>query len=132
LHNVFLENDCLNKDWEQGGGSEWEGELGEFDDDDLDDVDDYDDDEYDDSGIGPGNHSCMGPGNDIRQENTDALEIGDLDSGIQDIQNCHEVRHCSYNVFKQKLFEHFDILFQKGLVKWPTRNGSVEFTLSNQ
>jgi Plant transposon protein len=113
LHNVFLEHDGLNIDWEQGGKSDWEGELGEFDD---------DEDEYD--------HSGMGLGNDITHmgENEDTVDVGDVDIGIQDIQNCREVRHCSYNVFKQRLIEHFDILFKKGLVKWPTRNGTVDFT----
>jgi Plant transposon protein len=109
LHNMFLEHDGLSRNWEDGVQSDWQGELGLH-----DNGDNYD-------------YSGMGPGNDVYQGIDDTTNAVEQDDFVQDIPNTTNVRNCDSKVFKQKLIDHFDILFEKKLISWPKRNGTVEF-----
>jgi hypothetical protein len=37
--------------------------------------------------------------------------------------SCEMVHRMSHGDFRQKLINHFDIVFQKNNIHWPTRNG---------
>jgi Plant transposon protein len=106
LHNMFLDSDGLNKNWEKGVVSEWEGEWGELEN-------------------GEQDQSGMGPGNDV--ENGIEIEEDVFDEDVQEI--CHSVNRINNKVFKQKLIEHFDILFERKEITWPTRNRNKEVTI---
>ena len=40
-----------------------------------------------------------------------------------DNAECTPVRLLPFEVFRKRLVEHFDILFQKGKLQWPSRTG---------
>jgi Plant transposon protein len=113
LHNIFLDDDGLNDAWEQGAQSEWEGELGEQED-----------------GL---DYSGIGLGNDVVIDNEDQTEV-DIDPNeatVIDGVHVTRVRNCSHKCFKQKLINHFEILYEKKEVKWPKRNRLIfSFLLS--
>jgi Plant transposon protein len=116
LHNMFLEHDGLSKNWENGVQSDWQGELGNH-----VNADDHD-------------YSGMGPGNDIVYENdfsiNDEMILDEIDElAPENNQGAKPVRSCSNRFLKQKLIDHFDILYQKRAIKWPKRSGIVEFSL---
>jgi Plant transposon protein len=97
LHNIFLEHDGLHVNWQQGVESDWKGALGEF-------KKGY---QY--------NHSGMGPGNNIQNiENVmDIDEEGEPQPDNHPFQARRDVRSGSTKFFREKQFEHFNILFEK-------------------
>ena len=114
LHNMFLDDDGLNKQWENGAPSDWEGILGTHDNDETTDT------IYDASGMGHGNDIIYDydyDDNESIDDNT-GNNNNDLDSKLVHQMNCFE--------FRKKLINHFDILFQKNEIKWPSRNGPIE------
>jgi Plant transposon protein len=114
LHNLFLEDDGLNYNWEE--------ELGIDDEESTDDEDDeYYLDDIDDTNVDLYNFYN---GNEQNDEETDDTDDEHYDQASIEIL----VKDCSNEYLRNKLIEHFDILFGKNKVKWPTRNGSVEFS----
>jgi Plant transposon protein len=115
LHNMFLDDDGLNVNWEQGVQSDWQGELGRR--------------EYDVELDDTTNNNTYTANDNNDNNNADAE--ADAEAGAH--LNCQnnqriQVSKCSHNFFQRKLIEHFDILFEKDMVKWPTRSGLVQFS----
>jgi hypothetical protein len=72
--------------------------------------------------------SGMGNGNDIDIVNDNDIEMEDPNdlTGNND-GNFTRVRDCSNKFFRQKLIDHFEIVYSQGEVNWPKRNPVVEF-----
>ena len=113
LHNMFLDDDGLSKQWDTGVSSDWEGILGMHNKKDTPDM------TYDVSGMGYGNNSF-----DYDDDESDQIIIDD--QIINDNNNSKFVHKMKCFDFKQKLIDHFDILFENEQIKWPTRNGGIE------
>ena len=72
---------------------------------------------FDKSGMGAGDEDGDTPMESVAEEEEyeEILEAGD---------NIIPVHRMKLDNFKAQLIEHFDILWQKNLVKWPSRTGS--------
>jgi hypothetical protein len=114
LHNWLLDTDGLDKNWEQGVSSEWEGEMGGYSNDDIPNAVQR----MHDLPISRGyDTSGMGHGPDILDD-AEALEI--LQQQQQQQQTAAEknvagddvriVRNLPFKYFRRKLIEHFHIL----------------------
>jgi Plant transposon protein len=122
LHNMFLDADGLNETWETVTASDWVGELG------MHSAVDVTDTAFDISGMGFGSdHTIDDEG--TNDDNVDGSEIDNYfnnNNNINDHSNTSEigiVHEMHHGVFRQKLVDHFDILFQRQQIHWPTRNG---------
>jgi hypothetical protein len=107
LHNMLLEDDGLSEPWATG-------DIG------CHDTNDITDTIYDASGMGYGNDRTEvndNPNGRVEEENIN-VDNNDDNSNLVYKMNCYE--------FRQKLIDHFNILFEKNEIKWPTRNGNVE------
>jgi hypothetical protein len=111
---MFLEHDGLNANWETGAQSDWQGEL----------VNLRNEDEQDYSGMGLGNDA-------VYANNTNDPDELEPDNIQLYYPNATAVCNCNSIIFKHKLVEHYDILFQKRKVHWPKRTGMEEIILTN-
>jgi hypothetical protein len=114
LHNMLLEDDGLSQQWNTGARSDWEGELGQH------SSDNNMDPNYDASGMGFGNDYIIDDYDDDDQLDNNTINNNNDDQHIKLVCDmpCFE--------FREKLINHFDILFQQNKIKWPTRNGIIE------
>lgn len=116
LHNMLLEVDGLDEQWNSGVPSDWEGEAGLHD--------------QDDAGrfaLGrlnnPGNareydSSGMGAAEDQQEEDENPVTpMMPLHEGTN-----QSIRRMSMKQFRSKLVEHFDIAFRRREIVWPVRN----------
>ena len=69
--------------------------------------------------------SGMGYGNDRIQLNETVDEVENDNSNDNTI--VHQMQ--CYD-FREKLINHFDILFEQEQIKWPTRNGTITMQLN--
>lgn len=131
LHNMFLEADGLNDSWEEGMPSEWEGELGYHSDSDISNFTNINDSALDMSGMGAGNDMMLETDNDFTTNNDIEPNIVDPETVLPIIapDPVVDIRNIKYDNFREKLIEHFDIMFKRNEIKWPTRNGSIEVIL---
>jgi hypothetical protein len=70
--------------------------------------------------------ACMGQGNDRDETAGDDLPEGrTVHRGVAELDEtgARVVRHLSLDCFRGKLVKHFDILFQRKELQWPSRNG---------
>ena len=128
LHNMLLEADGLSAEWNTGVQSDWQGVLGQHE---SDDVNKHMPElirrslpedallAYDTSGMGVGNDVAHpSPTNDegcpIHPDPIPPYYAGD------NRQN-RRVRDLSFDYFRGRLVEHFDILYQDNRIQWPTR-----------
>ena len=130
LHNWLLEEDGLHEQWENGVRSDWEGELGEHDEEDV-----HADmllpnaiqnlrtpaelRGYDLSGISFGNDVDL----DIARGAMVAVGGINSDDAVAAQDGVRIVRKLSQTFFRQKLVEHFDILWRRNDLVWPQRTG---------
>jgi hypothetical protein len=133
LHNFLLEEDGLDKEWENGVRSDWEGSLGYHN---AYDVVNHatrnfplgrlqtnnQRRRYDASGVGRGSDGDadapdLGSNDDNNDENIVAEDPPVGSDGIR------YVRKLSMDYFRKRLVEHFDILYQRNEIKWPSRLG---------
>ena len=132
LHNWLLKVDGLDEVWRDGvlvlQTSDWFGELGDHNFEDMDPnipiaVAQLS------SNLNPRNYnlSGMGAGSD-----TILCHPVDLDLGMGDeagdkegVPGVREVRKLSLGYFWRKLVKHFDILWQKNVIKWPARQENL-------
>jgi hypothetical protein len=119
LHNWLLEEDGLNEQWENGVLSDWEGELGEHDEQDVRSNilvpnaiqnlrSPAERRGYDLSGISFGNDvdlEIVG-GDMVVVGGISSDDVASLDDGVR------IVRKLSQKFFREKLVEHFDILWR--------------------
>lgn len=127
LHNMLLEVDGLDEKWNDGVGSEWEGEAGLHESDDIGRI----------RAITRLNNpsaarafdcSGMGEGDDrIEEEDTAEEDTAGEDTAgdATEEQAMKTVCQVSFEHFRTKLVNHFDIAFQRRELQWPKRNGSV-------
>ena len=129
FHNLLLDVDGLSENWD--------GELGVFDTDDFGNAMPFSLSrlgnnlvrrQYDTSGMGPvspitneyeSDEDCFDDNisncSNIDEE-TDVMSNNNtntVEDGVNDVQNL------SQEIFQKRLIEHFDILFQKNMIKWP-------------
>jgi hypothetical protein len=128
LHNFLLEEDGLDEQWKNGVPSDWEGDLGLHS---SADVSDHapafalqrlhspeERRAYDTSGHGVGSdRDIVAPDN---QSNDDTSS----EDPVVGSQGVRYVPKLSYNFFRSRLVEHFDIRFHQNKIKWPSRLGS--------
>jgi Plant transposon protein len=125
LHNMFLEDDGLSETWKTGTDSDWQGELGHH------SIQDTTDTMSDMSGMGFGNNRLdedddndNNEGNDGNTNNMTTYFNNTYDSDeSNDIVTHTTVHLMRHSDFRQKLIDHFDILFEREQIRWPTRNG---------
>lgn len=124
LHNWLLEVDGLDKAWDGTGiaTSDWEGELGNHDFTGLPEplarlTATLDARNYDRSG--------MGRGSDVGVRERHPIEI---DTGVVGVEaapvnnrTVRVVKNLGLGYFRSKLVEHFDIMWNRHEVKWPSR-----------
>jgi hypothetical protein len=133
LHNFLLEADGLHAQWGDGVPSEWAGELGNHNSGDVRDhappfaIERLNSPaarrSYDMSG--------MGVGNDRDEDESESRTAAGQDTmtGPQPADgsvrpangSVRRVRDLSLEYFRGKLVEHFNILFHKKQIRWPTR-----------
>jgi hypothetical protein len=129
FHNMLLEVDGLDENWTQGVPSEWEGELGQFDT--AEEVNTHALPfaiqrlhgtqplrQFDLARMGQGNDRDETAGDDLPEGRTVHRGVAELDE-----TGARVVRHLSLDCFRGKLVKHFDILFQRKELQWPSRNG---------
>jgi Plant transposon protein len=123
LHNLFLEDDGLSHNWENGARSEWEEDL---------DIRDDDDDYLDVSDDEEEENNQIGEGIVVQVDDTVDDTVLDEEHALDNIAHITGdeimVNSCSNKYLRDKLIGHFDILFERNMVKWPTRTGLAEFT----
>ena len=118
----MLEVDGLHAHWERGVASDYEGELGHHGE---RAVADYLPEHlrtqlFDTSG--------MGVGNDIDRE-TSANNTGHKQAthlrttAVNDIDVVYTVRELDPEFFRKNLVEHFDIMYKRNQIVWPSRTG---------
>ena len=113
LHNWLLE---VDKSWQSGVPSDWEGALGELDATYVN-VPDATLRLYSPVAARQFDVSALGNGN---------VDIGGVQppippTGIFPSDGIQQVRQLSLAIFRGKLVTHFDIAFQRNEVAWPTR-----------
>lgn len=128
LHNWLLKVDGLSVAWESGVSSDWQGSLGETN---LQDLP-----ESIRNLVSPGlprnfDHSGMGPGRDsvYDQQAIQEAEYNDRSGSVVMENGAIVVRRLSMNQFRERLVQHFDILFQKKQVIWPQRNHATRIDI---
>jgi hypothetical protein len=131
LHNLVLEADGLNEQWNNGVPSDWEGDLGCHSPRDVNTLlppalrralqpDQMSG--YNTSGMGPGNDHEANMDVETDPDLGDNLALGDKTTRI--------VRHLSLNYFRKKLVEPFSIRFSQNSVQWPSCIAMVEPRIS--
>jgi hypothetical protein len=136
LHNWLLDTDGLDKRWEAGVNSEWEGRLGNHS---TRDVQEFMPDAirrmhhlptsrgYDTSGMGQGpdilnDAEALNRLRQQEQEWATAAEDNAEENAAGD-DGVRIVRKLPIRFFRKKLVEHFHILWQQHDIQWPSRNG---------
>ena len=76
---------------------------------------------YDATGMGPGNDRDFMGG--LSEQSSDPP----LQAGTASGDEVRVVREMSLGAFRRRLIEHFNILWRKGEVQWPSRTGVVEW-----
>jgi len=122
LHNWLLEHDGLDERWESGVQSDWEGELGQHNEQEVANAihnlrNPAECRGYDMSGMSFGNDVDL----DIEGTVTMGEEISSDNFTSQD--GVRIVCKLSQKHFRQKLVEHFDILWRRNDLVWPQRTG---------
>jgi len=134
LHNMPLEVDGLNKQWDEGTPSDWEGEMGN------DDVDDCQ--RHAPFAVRRLNNPQLKTFGSREHENNDCENIllskergdnenmddeeDDMDGDLETNERFHEdgsvcINSLSHFEFRKRLVVHFDILHRQNRVRWPTR-----------
>lgn len=136
LHNMLLEVDGLSDEWEKGVPSDWEGALGNHEAEDIPlifrrvggsaaaDL----------SGMGSGGDAAggtrrFGTGGgygDGGGDDDDGGGSGGGGGGSGGAAGPTPVRSLNLRDFRQKLITHFDILWGRREVVWPSRNGVMD------
>jgi len=131
----LLDVDGLNENWEKGVRSDWEGSLRTHAADDEDDEDNYSK-----IMLRMSDSQCS-----IPRGNVDSSTVGSPEGGAPGFEEpatrnagatgggggaggtgVRRVRNMGMRVFRRKLIEHFDILWNKRQVEWPSRTGKVQ------
>jgi hypothetical protein len=124
FHNWLLEVDGLDKRWESGVRSEWQGELGNFDAEDAWRAADIPD--------AIRNLTMLSSGVDAVDTRDAMLDTSGMLSLGMDAVDTRDatlpdgtriVRKLSQKFFRERLVEHFDIVWKRNELVWPRCNG---------
>lgn len=141
LHNWLLEVDGLDKGWEEGVASMWEGNLGLHDASDVQDhlpvplqrmlsttgLRRYDATREIDRTTGPVNNALILDEQSYRNHQFTRQERRYEREGATTVR---VVKNLSLPYFRKKLIEHFDIAYSKNEVRWPgKRNREVQVNI---
>ena len=141
LHNWLLEVDGLDKGWEEGVASMWEGNLGLHDASDVQDhlpvplqrmlsttgLRRYDATREIDQTTGPINNALILDEQSYRNHQFTRQERRYEREGATTVR---VVKNLSLPYFRKKLIEHFDIAYSKNEVRWPgKRNREVQVNI---
>lgn len=135
LHNWLLEVDGLHHRWEEGVQSDWEGNLGLHSEKDAD--------KYVPAIMRRmSNKECSINRSeamrfDLSRQGPDPAQAAAYEEpaassanyGCDDVPcagGVRRVRDMTMRLFRNKLIEHFDILWKKKEVEWPSRTGKVQ------
>ena len=147
LHNMLLEIDGLDGAWDgvKVPMSAWEGELGYLEEEDVPEavwraLNPSQIREYDMTTVGSADRGgdeervggvSVGWETDETKEHSDGdVECADEDTLVSDIAGDGDdtgvrvVRQLSQEFFRARLVEHFDIVFRRGGLTWPSRRGA--------
>ena len=152
LHNWLLDVDGLSAPWEgavptnaAAGRNEvdemmggWDGEMGQHDEEDLGALPLAIRNLNNPVAMRSYNQSEMGPGSDailtdeeLAEYLEEASQVTEDDDDTSNIlagsDHVQLVRKLSLDEFRKRLTVHFDIAYQRGEVKWPTKNGMEEY-----
>jgi hypothetical protein len=134
LHNWLLEHDGLNKKWDSGKlSSDWDSHLGEFENANF--VEKY----SPPDAIARLQKPEEWHAYDSSRFGLDRDEIKELSNSYEKDIGCNEliesdnekpicVRNLSQSYFRDRLIEHFDILYERGDLIWPKRNSTLQPT----
>jgi hypothetical protein len=126
LHNMLLDIDGLDREWEKGIATDWEGELGEHNSGDVSNFavcrlrSPQERRRYDSTGMGPGNDR---DGDD--DDGGDPGDPGELPVPMTAGPGPLIVRRLPFEYFRGRLVEHFDILYNQRKIQWPSRLGTT-------
>jgi len=85
---------------------------------------------YDNSAMGPGSDAIL-TDEELAEYLEEASQVSEDDDNTSTIlagsDHVQLVRKLSLAEFRKRLIVHFDIAYQRGEVKWPTKNGMQEF-----
>jgi hypothetical protein len=139
LHNMLLEVDGLNAVWDgkQIATSEWEGDLGRLESEDVpmamrrvlnpSQIRNYDTTVF--GQVAPPEHQADGQEDMLLEDGAGRKEgRGDGDGeGCRDDGdgNVRTVGRLSLAFFRDRLVEHFNIMFTRGELQWPSRRGKA-------
>ena len=137
LHNYLLEIDGLDDKWELGVPSDWEGSLGEQEEEDITNIaalrrlnNPEAARHFDSSGMGYGNDRQEDENDDSDVDSaSDSESIAESDVQHTDDEYIIPVRNLSFNTFRQKLVNHFDIMYQRKEIVWPKNKGRKNINL---
>jgi hypothetical protein len=138
LHNWLLESDGLDQPWDNSYNavsSSWTGNSGEFHDHDvplavrnLNQSIGQLHRTFDTSGMGRGNDApLMGNSGYAEEDSDDCYDANDM---VEE-DGTFIVRKMGLKTFQSCLVEHFRILFESNLIKWPSRNADRNTALLN-
>ena len=121
LHNFLLLEDGLDESWLGDDGKHDSRDIGII----LKNLDTntLEMENYDSSGMGPGKDRCDdGCNNNLNEEKEE--EPDDQNNIIEyDKDGAIIVHKLRLTYFRKKLIEHYDILYRKKKIIWPSRNG---------
>jgi hypothetical protein len=134
LHNMLLEVDGMEEGWDDGALSPWETELGNHNPHDRNFalhrlMNPADFATLDRSGMGVGTDRNTSPPTGDDDEENPVQEETPVHKGRtyrRGDQRKRVVRLLDFDYFRSRLVEHFDILFQRQEIQWPSRCRSSE------
>ena len=129
LHNFLLDVDGMEIGWESGALSPWETEMGHHNQHDCERnfalhrlMNPADFSRLDNSGMGQGNDAPPPPD----ESSDDVMTHRGLTYPKGDKSTARVVRDLDFDYFRERLVEHFDILYQRQEISWPARHRSNE------
>jgi len=123
LHNMLLNIDGLDKEWEAGVPSDWEGELGRNDADECRQYAPFAIQRLNNPALEEfGSREHEREASSIRPAEPDSVtEEHDSITNERTADGAIYVNSLSYKDFRDRLVAHFDILHRRNQIQWPTR-----------
>jgi hypothetical protein len=121
LHNMLLEVDGLDKGWDTGALSPWETDMGMHNPHDCNTRNFAMHRLMNPADFSRLDHSALGRGNDAPEptpEDPDDVITRKGKTYPKGHQGVRVVRELDFDYFRERLVEHFDILFQRNQIKW--------------
>lgn len=137
LHNMLLEVDGLDLQWQEGVRSDWEGDMGENDPSECQrmapfamrrlqqpQLSQFGSREHEREAGRRGTVRMMNGDQDIDPEDDDDDDEDLVTEERRDEEGAIFLNSLAYNDFQERLVVHFDIKHRRNEIEWPTRNPS--------